>query len=410
MTELAKATLTELNASNATVGDAVAVQFNPATLRMQLSNRSSGGTQAGGPTRQRAGEGSVQLNFDLQFDTADEGSADAPVSVLRKTAAVERFVRPRGTRPGEEAPPRVQFEWGAVRLQGVMESLSLDLDLFAFDGTPLRARCAVAIKGQDAAYQYAPSGAGAGSGQATGGGSSRGAAGVAAPPGGMAASLLDTTTTMLAMAGESLAQLASRAGLDPKTWRELSSGAKNPQSLKPGQEVGLPARSGGGGGGGSSNASKGGSTSPTVDATQGGAIGRALEGLNRGGNTGPAATGGATALTRAGGVGAAQSQQRRSAHDGQAGRALAGFGLAPTAGGSATATPASTGGTSGRAGSIAGRAVDLPDDRPYGFGLPLKPRRAVAAAAISATPRARLRSVCACGGSRGGGCGCAGTR
>ncbi len=411
MTELAKATLTELNASNATVGEPVAVQFNPATLRLQLSNRTAGGTQAGGPTRQRAGEGSVQLNFDLQFDSADEGTADAPVSVLRKTAAVERFVRPRGTQPGEEAPPRVQFEWGAVRVQGVMESLSLDLDLFAFDGTPLRARCAVAIKGQDAAYQYAPSGAGAGGGAGAGSGSSAGRAGVPTPPGGQAAAALDTTKAMLAMAGESLAQLASRAGLDPKAWRELSSKASNPQSLKPGQEVGVPKRNGGGSSPGAGGSGSG--TSPMVDAIQGGAVGRALEGLTKGGSTGPAGTGAATALTRAGGVGAAQSQLRRSAHDGQAGRALAGFGLGGAASGGAAAgaaapaatAPAST--TSSGASGAARRSVDLPDDRPYGFGLPLKPRRAVAGAATVTPTRARLRSVCGCGGRSRGGCGCA---
>ncbi len=396
MGELAKATLTELNASNQPVGQAVPVQFNPASLRMQFSNRSAGGAQAGAPTRQQAGEGSVSLNFELHFDSADEGSADAPVSVLRKTAAVQRYVRPRGNQPGEEAPPRVQFEWGAVKLQGVMDSLSLDIELFAFDGTPLRARCAVSLKGQDSAYALAPQGAGAGAG--AGGGSRNGLRAATerllnGPAGQVLnAALAGADAVVRALDGESLAQLAARNGRNPADWRSLGAGSADPTALRAGQPVTLPRSSG--------NA-PGGDAAP-----RGGALGGGGLSALRSGGAAAVDESSPQALTRAGGMTAARTQQREVQHGSSAGAALRGFGLtARTAGpgtGSAGSAPAGIG-VSGAARPSTGAQPGSPataDDRPYGFGLPLKPRRAVAPAATPSTAgRASSASPCRCGGA-----------
>lgn len=375
-----KAELTELNAQNQTVGAAVAVQFNPATLRIQFSNRSSTGGGAGAPARQRAGEGSTTVSFDLHFDTADEGSAGAPLSVLTKTSQVERFVRPRGTAPGEEAPPRVQFEWGGIKVQGVMESCSLDLELFAEDGTPLRARCGVQIKGQDPSYTLAPSGAGAGAG-APGGGLGSGLAGALAAaaqglPGlaGLPAAP-DIGQLLRALQGESLPQLAARAGQDPKAWRELSTGgATNPQQLPAGQQVGVPATSGRAPGPGVQAGALGDTASRTAPASAAAPEAAAPASAGAGGTSADRLT--PKALTRAGGMGAAQSQARSTAHTAQAQQRLAGFATASAAGASAS------------------------DDRPYGFGLPLKPRRGVVS--IEATRPTTRRLRCACAGP----CGC----
>ena len=367
MTAFKKAELTELNAQNQTAGEPVSVQFNPSSLRMQFSNRSATGGGAGGPARQRAGEGSTTVSFDLHFDTADEVSAGAPLSVLHKTAKVERFVRPRGTGPGQEAPPRVQFEWGSVKVQGVMESCSLDLELFAEDGTPLRARCGVQIKGQDPSYTLAPRGAGAGPGRGAVAGAA--AAALSPSPGRLPGPALpDIGQALRALVGESLPQLAARAGLDPKAWRDLSAdGATNPQQLPAGKEVGVPAVQAAG-------------PTPVVQA---GALGQATARTAPAGSA-PATAGVATAsaarfapaaLTRTGGLGTAQTQARSSAHAAQAQQRLAGFATAAT--------------------SNAGA-----DDRPYGFGLPLKARRGVAAAADTRPTTRRLRCTCA------GSCGC----
>ena len=76
--------------------------------------------------------------------------------MLDKTKTVERFVRPKGNRAGEEAPPRVIFKWGSFLVQGTMESANIDLDLFDAKGVPLRAKVSVTIKGQDPRWTYAP--------------------------------------------------------------------------------------------------------------------------------------------------------------------------------------------------------------------------------------------------------------
>ena len=315
-----KAELTELNAQNQTVGEAVAVQFNPATLRIQFSNRSASGGGAGAPARQRAGEGSTTVSFDLHFDTADEGSAGAPLSVLTKTSQVERFVRPRGTAPGQEAPPRVQFEWGGIKVQGVMESCSLDLELFADDGTPLRARCGVQIKGQDPSYALAPSGAGLG---------------------GLAAGLANAA-----------------GGLVPPALSPTQSGLPMPAS--PGSAPGSGVQAGALGETASRTAPAAGAAPDASAASAGTSADRLTP----------------KALTRAGGLVAAQSQARSTAHTAQARQRLAGF--ATTASGAAA-----TG-----------------DDRPYGFGLPLKPRRGFVSADTPRPATRRLR--CSCSGA----CGC----
>lgn len=388
MSDLAKATLTALDARNRPLGgeQPVAVQFNPASLRLQLSNRSSsGGAQAAGPTRQQAGESSQSLSFELVFDSADEGTTESPVSVLKRTAALERFVKPRGRAPGEEAPPRVQFEWNALKVQGVMESLSVDLDLFAADGTPLRARCSVQIKGQDPSYALSRQGAGAGQAAALGalGKAMAGvadamqrarAAAVADALGQVAGDVAETAERLArSLGGESLAQFAQRQGQDPKDWRQLAPAGSNPQSLPAGQTLGLPSstatprQSAAGSAPGGQNINLG---NAGIEPAQGNAMLRRLPS--------PAQ------LTQQGGLGALQASQQRGAHQAAAQQTLSGFGLAAAAAPARSTQP----------------PHGLPPDRPFGFGLPLKPRRAVAEAAAAqpgSTRRIACRSGCGCG-------------
>ena len=75
MSALVKARLAEIGSGERpteTPNTSVDVQFNPTTLRVQISNRTAGGTQAGAQARQRPGTGEMQVSFDLIFDTADE--------------------------------------------------------------------------------------------------------------------------------------------------------------------------------------------------------------------------------------------------------------------------------------------------------------------------------------------------
>ena len=362
MSELMKAELVEISSGDnpQPQGTPDVVQFNPTTLRVQISNRTAGGQQAGAQARQRPGTGEMTVSFDLVFDTADEGG-----DVLRKTAIVERYVRPKGNRPGQEAPPRVQFTWGSFLVQGTMESANLDIDLFDADGTPLRAKVAVSIKGQDPRWSYQPApGAGAVQGAGRGGPASPQAVNAPALPAGAPGSgaLAKAVDKIVqAMPGESLAQLAARNGLDPTAWRALAGGLDNPLSLSLGQEVALP-RGGLSAGSASGARAQGSDPARTTEAlglTAGGTAGMGSATAGGAPASARAASlnnaarrdtqGSGLALTSQGGVGGAISQNRARAHQAGAEASLAGFGM----------NPADTGDSAAR---------------PWGAGVPLRPR------------------------------------
>ncbi|MGA7933470.1 MAG: hypothetical protein WCA35_07975, partial [Kovacikia sp.] len=256
MPSLAKATLQEISADEAAhpIGDPIQVQLNPTSLRMQMSNQTEGGQQEGRQARQYVGTSSTTLSLELVFDTADEGTAESAVSVLERTSKVEHFIKPKAQSSGNQAPPKVRFHWGQIIIDGVVESLNIDLDHFAHDGTPLRAKVSLSIKAQNPEYQFNKIGPGANEG----GGESSSGTQAAAQPGSRINALSNQLNNRLnnpvnnalsslnsalnnkvlkAFDNESLAQLAQRAGIDPNAWRALADGVSNPLSLPTGSEI-----------------------------------------------------------------------------------------------------------------------------------------------------------------------------
>jgi hypothetical protein len=227
---LKKATLQQIkaDASAAPLGPEIEVQFNPASLKLDLANHVEGGDTRGRQSRQYLGKTSTTLTFDLHFDTADEGTSAAPVSVRTRTALIEAFLLPIGSGNAKQAPPKARFHWDDLVIDGIIESLSLDFSLFAPDGTPLRAKMTVAIREQDAKYELLQSGPGANrpieasppGSPGTGPGSTSGG-----PPD-RSADALD---------GESAADFATRMGLDPSAWRGIAA------QLGAGSSLSLPA-------------------------------------------------------------------------------------------------------------------------------------------------------------------------
>jgi phage tail-like protein len=111
--KLQKATLHELDEKLAReVGKPLVVPFNPRDLRLVHA------------------EGGARLALDLWL----EGE---PVREL--SARVARFAPP--------GPP-LRFAWGRFRFDGRVETLEQTFDLFAPDGEPLRARLALALRGE----------------------------------------------------------------------------------------------------------------------------------------------------------------------------------------------------------------------------------------------------------------------
>lgn len=223
-TTLEPAYLEELDKNGKVVTrNTLKVQFNPHSLKLQMANSIDGAKSRGRQVQQYNGTSSTTLSVELEFDTADEGTTGRAVNVRTRTAAVARFVLPAG-KESKQAPPRVQFRWGALGVAGVMTSLSEELDLFSAQGVPLRAKVGIEIKEQDPKYE------------------ARANPRTAAPPAGENKDAVDAGSgnedrTDEALDGESASDFLARNGLAPAAWRAIAGALDNPLSLSAGVAV-----------------------------------------------------------------------------------------------------------------------------------------------------------------------------
>ena len=239
MSDLSKAMLQEIEAGRSAkpvAGTELYVQFNPQSLKLALANKVEGGDSSGRQKRQYLGKTSTTLTFDLVFDTADQGTTESPMSVRTQTAMVERFVLPKGQGNQKQAPPKCRFSWDKLVIDGIIEDITIDFELFAANGTPLRAKVGVTLKEQDAKYELLQTGAGANNAASATlpGQSGTGPGSAAGGP---------TDRSAQALGGESAADFAVRMGLDPGAWRgiagQLGGGAS--LSLTAGASIGFSA-------------------------------------------------------------------------------------------------------------------------------------------------------------------------
>jgi hypothetical protein len=231
--KLAKAQLVELDAKfKKKINDdrAVAVQFNPETLKVSFSNSvqqpQGGGDQRGPQAQQFVGAGTTKLAFQLWFDvSALESGAQKDVRQL--TQKVAYFITPKKNPKSKTQliPPAVRFLWGTFRFDGIMDSLEESLEFFSPDGRPLRASLSVSLSQQQITeYGFEdPSKAEA----------SSSAAGVATP---------GTSPLAQAVAGASVAGLAAAAGAGAG-WQQIATANKIEDALRlpPGTLVDLHA-------------------------------------------------------------------------------------------------------------------------------------------------------------------------
>jgi hypothetical protein len=240
MTDLQKASIVEITSDEKAkeIGPRFPVQFNPTTLKLQIATGKAGGTPSGSQVRQSTGSSTSTLTLELVFDTADEGTTDKPCSVREKTANLERFVYPKLEGQDNQKPPKMRFQWGGFVFDGVVDSVNIDIDHFASDGTPLRAKVSLSIQEQNSKLIFRAAGPGANQqgGAARPGQPSSGALG---SQGGL------VNKVAAALGGESLPDFAARQGLDPAAWRGLSTGVSGSLngdlSLEAGVEVGFSA-------------------------------------------------------------------------------------------------------------------------------------------------------------------------
>jgi hypothetical protein len=213
---------------------AVDVQFNPTSLKISRTNNPDSAKTTQGQKRQHTAPQPATLTFDLEFDTAEiaDGGTGKAKDVRSLTAEVRKFVSPQKT----DAPPRILFEWGPLRFPGIVTNLTEDIDYFAPDGTPLRAKLSLTITEQDLAFEANAVGPGAASfnnatkpGQPPPG-STPGTSGTGSP-----------TSVQRANDGDSVQQVLTRSGADPAAWRSAMNGLTNPVGLAAGAEVQLDA-------------------------------------------------------------------------------------------------------------------------------------------------------------------------
>jgi hypothetical protein len=313
---------------------AFAVQFNPTSLKITRQNNiDKGGSTTNTQRRQSSSPQPATLTFDLEFDTAEGDENGAPQNVRIKTQIIRQFVEPTREAP-QQPPPLIRFIWGNFVFTGIVTQLTEDLDYFAANGEPLRAKVSVTVTEQDADFEaklIGPASRNSRSASEPG----RGGSGPGTKP------AANPRSVAVAQGGESLQQLLSRLGADPATWRAAMAGLTSPIGLAAGAQVQLGAQVSAGAG---------------LGITAGFAAGGGL-----------AATGSLSAalgISASGGISIGASASAGAGFSASAGAGLsAGFGMSAGAGLSAG------GGFSAASGAVAGGVAAGAGEIAAGFAL-----------------------------------------
>lgn len=144
---LAKAKLVEINSKDRNkTGYEVEVQFNPQSLSVAFANHNAGGDQPGGSPTQFVGSSSSTLSLELFLDTTADNS-----DVRKKTQQIAYFVMPKQDPQAKDKRvlPTVRFEWGSFSFIGTVASLNETLDYFSEEGVPMRATVSFSMTHND---------------------------------------------------------------------------------------------------------------------------------------------------------------------------------------------------------------------------------------------------------------------
>src|SRR5262245_37060267 len=116
------------------VSEWIDVQFNPASLQLQVSNELK--DTRNNERKQYVAKANAKLTMELQFDTTDTGE-----DVTITTRKLQLFIAPPLNQQNHQQipPPVIVFEWGRLRFKGIAESYKETLDFFSANGVPLRA-------------------------------------------------------------------------------------------------------------------------------------------------------------------------------------------------------------------------------------------------------------------------------
>ena len=238
--QLAKAELRELDAAlrNEINNDKwTKVQFNPDSLKVSFANQlkepSGSGDQRGSQSRQFVGAGTTKLAVQLWFDVTQDLGQGLPdvIDVRQLTQRVAYFITPKGepaSNPTKFIPPALRFLWGTFQFDGIVESMEETLELFSFEGRPLRASVTLTISQQKiTTFAFNPANE---------------------PPGFTRRNRAPAGTSPQTEAPAN-SNVQSLAGADPaaaggRDWQSIAAanGIENPRLLAPGQRIDFSAR------------------------------------------------------------------------------------------------------------------------------------------------------------------------
>jgi hypothetical protein len=205
-------------------GKVVTVQFNPQTLKLNFSNQWQSSNEKQGQSTQFVSTSTTKLSMELWFDVTlplPDGTPDPHGDVRNLTQSLVYFMTVQGgpsDPPEKKVPPKVKFQWGSFTFNGTMDSMDETIDLFSADGVPQRSSVSVNLSKHD--LQFVPKQSG----------------GPSQPAG--------TSPLSLAKAGDTLQQMAAKAGIS--NWQSVAqaNGIANPRLLQPGSLINLSARVG----------------------------------------------------------------------------------------------------------------------------------------------------------------------
>ncbi|MGD2114430.1 MAG: LysM peptidoglycan-binding domain-containing protein [Acidobacteriota bacterium] len=211
--------LEKLRITNQDTGTSFEVLFNPSEYSIEDANTwEEQKKPRRKPELQFTGQALKKLSMELFLDTyeAQEDVRDHTVQLARLLVASE------STSEGKR-PPICQIEWGGAvtgsgvfPFRGVLESLKQQFVLFTEEGTPVRARLAVAFK------EYIPPSEEAQENTQRG-------------------SFPERSHTV--RSGETLSSIAALLWRQPESWRRIAEAndIDNPRLLTPGQVLRVPA-------------------------------------------------------------------------------------------------------------------------------------------------------------------------
>lgn len=148
---LEKAKLIEISwQENGTVhlhlGHQMAVQFNPASLKVSASNKVQTNDQHTPSGLQIGGQNTSSLSLELLFDVSG-ADATHTQDVRQMSGRIAAFLQPSKSSQSPGDVPGVRFHWGAFIFDGVLQSMDETLDFWSEDGRPLRSTVAISLTG-----------------------------------------------------------------------------------------------------------------------------------------------------------------------------------------------------------------------------------------------------------------------